>query len=486
MIKNDIQLLLDYLHLRSTKQWISEDEFSAFLDWILNQIPNKKLKRKIEDKPNKTKTQQKFYDWLNDCLADQDFRDHFKVGMKLLPKAASRSRKNRLRSANLDIGGNFDMGDKVTNMADIGDLSSNTVENSHIKVSGDFNIGNRIEESPTINTQINIEHNHTALDIIDEKAKEKSSLHSQEIFMHGYALIIGIGVDLPGSINDAQALYDTLTNPSIAAYPPENVRLLCGHEATKTNIEAGLEELQAFATQDPEATIVIFYSGHGIQTPSQVEHKNDYFLLPHDFMQSREDSLRINGRQFSAEIEKIASERLFVVLDCCHAQGVLSKSVPHTKEIPIHNSSLVPIFTGGKGKVIIGSCRDEEVSLEVDGHGLFTTALLEALMGCNSSGKNDYVHMLDVLQYVLITVPIRSKKYKQIQHPVISQIKDLDARFYICQYQKAAAKRLRKERVYSKKEIKQLKNPSHQTIDKYQVIKNQINLQDNYGNINVS
>ena len=42
---------------------------------------------------------------------------------------------------------------------------------------------------------------------------------TQTIFSNGYALLIGVGADLPVTVKDATALRDVLVNQNRAAYP---------------------------------------------------------------------------------------------------------------------------------------------------------------------------------------------------------------------------------------------------------------------------
>ncbi|MEH2297154.1 hypothetical protein [Nostoc sp.] len=49
---------------------------------------------------------------------------------------------------------------------------------------------------------------------------------TNQTFTNGYALLIGVGADLPVTVKDATAIRDILIDPSRAAYPPEQVKQL--------------------------------------------------------------------------------------------------------------------------------------------------------------------------------------------------------------------------------------------------------------------
>jgi hypothetical protein len=57
----------------------------------------------------------------------------------------------------------------------------------------------------------------------------------------GYALVVGVGGDLPGTTEDARALADILTAPDLCAYPPNQVELLTGSAATRAAVLDGLD-----------------------------------------------------------------------------------------------------------------------------------------------------------------------------------------------------------------------------------------------------
>ncbi len=53
---------------------------------------------------------------------------------------------------------------------------------------------------------------------------------------NAYALIIGVGNDLPASTRDAKAIYDILANKELAGYMKKNITLLVEKQATNKKI----------------------------------------------------------------------------------------------------------------------------------------------------------------------------------------------------------------------------------------------------------
>ena len=147
-----------------------------------------------------------------------------------------------------------------------------------------------------------------------------------DLFTHGYALLIGVGntadprYSLPVTVKDAQALKAVLTDANFCAYPnsPDRVRLLQNQGATHSAILDGLDWLKKCAEADPDATIVIYYSGHGTFDLAS----NAYYLLQHDFDRQAIPQTALSAETLSEKLRKIKAKRLWVIIDSCHAEGM--------------------------------------------------------------------------------------------------------------------------------------------------------------------
>src|SRR4051794_13380272 len=92
-----------------------------------------------------------------------------------------------------------------------------------------------------------------------------------QAFPHGYALLVGVGTtayspwSLPATVKDVQAVRKVLTDPALCGYVDDHkhVRLLHDHAASRAAFLDGLAWLHGQAASDPEATAVVYYSGHG-------------------------------------------------------------------------------------------------------------------------------------------------------------------------------------------------------------------------------
>ncbi len=101
---------------------------------------------------------------------------------------------------------------------------------------------------------------------------------------NAYTLLIGVGesaypnYSLPVTVKDMNALKTVLCDSQLCGYEEQHVRLLHDQTATKANILDGLDWLKDCTKQDSDATVVVFYSGHGwLEKESQ-----RYYLIQHD------------------------------------------------------------------------------------------------------------------------------------------------------------------------------------------------------------
>ena len=257
---------------------------------------------------------------------------------------------------------------------------------------------------------------------------------------NAYALLIGVGADLPVTVKDATAIGAVLVNPEKAAYKPENVVILTEQDATRENVLRELKNLVQKTEKTDEATVIVYYSGHGGQY--QNEASSDYYLLTHGYDPSNRDGTMVRGDEFSRLIDQIKAKKLLVMIDCCHAAGIIGQPLLKLKSpdsgIVNSNIELLRQLNTGEGKVFITSCDDDEQSVILPNseNSLFTEVILESLEG-KASGGEEFVRVIELLYYVLTQVPKRIKPFNHTQRPIINKIEFLSPDYYIC---KAATK----------------------------------------------
>jgi hypothetical protein len=252
-------------------------------------------------------------------------------------------------------------------------------------------------------------------------------------FQSGFALLIGVDENafsqfaLPTVAQDVRATYQVLTNPDYCAYPPAQVKVLLGKDATRDNILNGLnwlgEQVQA---QGGAATALVYYSGHGGQL------NGEFFLLPYD-LKSPLTATALRATDFASAIADLVPERLLVLLDCCHAGGMGAKDgdTADTAALPLWASKFVKgaapmtdFGDWGKGRVVISSSTATQSSyLRMDRTmSVFTYHILAALTGhAQPAAGATSVLVSDLVGYVTrnVSAQVRQEYPGKDQDPVV-------------------------------------------------------------------
>jgi hypothetical protein len=251
------------------------------------------------------------------------------------------------------------------------------------------------------------------------------------LFPHGYALLIGVGESaypkwsLPVTVRDVQALQSILTDPNFCAYPNDDQHICLLHDsrATRTAILDGLIWLKEKAATDRESTVVIYYSGHGWLERST----GHYYLIPHDVEPFDIASSALSAVDFTHALRQIQSQRLLVIIDSCHAEGMGSaKNTPTAIKLPSSfietapPKSLVDDLKQGTGRAVFTSSRGEQKSwIRPDGTmSIYTYHLIEALQGRGNQSGDQVVRLSNLMNHLGKAVPESTRKlYQQEQIP---------------------------------------------------------------------
>ena len=253
-------------------------------------------------------------------------------------------------------------------------------------------------------------------------------------FNHGYALLIGANVNLPIVERDAQAIYDILVDERRAAYPRAQVDLLTKGRATRKDILEALDKLRERISSDPDATVFVYYSGHGGRFEEQ-GHAVEYYLIPEGYDPSNRSGTAVSGAEFAARVEEVASlaRKLMVFLDCCHAAGIPGEKEETVRFVKSPVPPQLVALEAGSGIVIVASSHEKERSYYGNHYSHFTECLLEAMRGKGNVTTDGYARILDTLVYLFDSVPARAAAQGP-QHPFVKEILDLGDNFPICFY----------------------------------------------------
>ena len=181
-------------------------------------------------------------------------------------------------------------------------------------------------------------------------------------------------------------------------------------------------------------TVVIFLAGHGNVIDG------NYYFAPHDLATGQEgliDEVRgglvfhdvalrelfrargLSQDDLMSEIARISAERVIIILDTCYAGGFSGMTTAQRDDVTATVAQRVSRETG---RFVVGSARG--LANDYDGkdypagmgHGLFTSALLEAIEGQADTDRDQEISLVEAGQYLKVRVPTVAKQ-KQLDAP---------------------------------------------------------------------
>ncbi len=219
----------------------------------------------------------------------------------------------------------------------------------------------------------------------------------------GYALVVGIGEyrhldesrQLLFAQSDAEAMYRVLISHEGGAFPPENVRLLTGAQATLANIRHALEDwLPAVAT--PADRVVVYFAGHGF-----VQNGRGY-LAPTDVDPGRlEETAYPMAALGDVMANRVQAHWKVLLTDSCHSGKINAET---TNEALDQQYGALP-----RSFLTLTATREREMSHEdpdlSTGFGFFTYFLTQAWRGHADNDPCDgRITADEVIEYVRANV----------------------------------------------------------------------------------
>jgi Caspase domain len=244
-----------------------------------------------------------------------------------------------------------------------------------------------------------------------------------QTFSHGYALFVGVGnTDYPGwslpvTVKDAQALVSIFTDPDFCSYPnnEQHIRFLHDTNATCQAILDGLDWLELQAVADSEATIVVYFSGHGwLDTSTGL-----YYLIPYDVKPHNVPKSALSAQTFTDALRPIQARRLLVVIDSCHAEGMATAKdetqggLPPGFEKTAPPGNIIDALKQGKGRAVFTSSRGTQFSyIRPDQTmSIYTYHLVEALRGAGNQVGDTEVRLSNLMNHLGKAVPASTQQF---------------------------------------------------------------------------
>ena len=257
-----------------------------------------------------------------------------------------------------------------------------------------------------------------------------------------HAVIVGINdyadaaiPDLKYAESDAKAVYDTLIDAKIGRFPKDNVTLLLGKDVSPGKIKAALYKLRGVGKDD---LVIIFYSGHG------AKEGDEAFWVTQDADRKALPATSLTNSEIRKYLQRIPSQRMVVLLDCCYAASTVKKSLADPKK-------LFGEFEG-KGRVTIAGSADNQEALEYEDKkaGVFTHYLVGGLRGSADTNTDGVVTFEEVWRYLGDNVRKASVKQGGLHEPVLISEGGLTPQFLLTFNPKVQAASLKSVRTLRK------------------------------------
>jgi serine/threonine protein kinase len=242
----------------------------------------------------------------------------------------------------------------------------------------------------------------------------------------GAAVLIGIGDylhqeqiwPLRFAARDAEAMACVLSDPEVCGFPGRHVKLLIDQSASRDAVAHHLSKWLPDQARGAEIAL-IYFAGHGMI--HRIGHREEGYLLPYD---AEPDDIVTRGllmADLARWIEAIDAGTIVVCLDCCHAGKVIARggasSQSLARDMRIRLAMLEELT--GRGRYLIASCDDGQVSLEAEswGHGLFTYHLLDGIQGAGDRDGDGRIGVAELFEHVAEAVERDARAMGTIQKP---------------------------------------------------------------------
>jgi uncharacterized caspase-like protein len=178
---------------------------------------------------------------------------------------------------------------------------------------------------------------------------------------------------------DAQAMRASLV---ALGYPERNIKLLTGSRATKSNLEAYLEEWLPRNSKEG-GKVFVYFSGHGAPDPGS----NQAYLVPFDGDPNYLEKTAYPVKKLYATLGKLKAKQIAVALDSCFSgaggHSVLAEGArPLVTKVDtaVGRNSKITLFAAASPKEITSTLQEQ-------GHGIFTYYFLKGLQAAPKDDK---------------------------------------------------------------------------------------------------
>lgn len=255
------------------------------------------------------------------------------------------------------------------------------------------------------------------------------SLPQPPLFREGYALVIGVNEyadpawNAPTAERDARALAETLADPQASAYPPGQVELLAGPQATRAGIEQALGRLAGRAGAD--AIALISFTGHGALGDDGL-----YYLAGSDTRFVGERIARDTGvsvAMLARALRAVAARRVLLILNSCgsgNAARLGLGNIAASAGVVLPEEQGKEVLRTGEGRAILTASRADQLSyfLPDQPHSFFGQALIDGLRGSGVAESGGYVGLFELYNSMHRQVRRAAQRSGLAQEPTLTVV----------------------------------------------------------------
>jgi uncharacterized caspase-like protein len=253
---------------------------------------------------------------------------------------------------------------------------------------------------------------------VKQRIRARSSRRSSKL----HSVVIGIDRYRDENIRNLQyACADAIAVANLLerrlAPPERSVHLLVDKQATRDAIMTLIGETLP-RVQGSDDLVLIYFAGHGSPEHESPPDMVSRYLVPHGADYGRIFATGIGlERELTALLERQSASRVLLILDACFSglaggRTFVGPVLRRTRAIFAPQRISLRSLDLGSGRAMLAACKDEEVSREQDGHGIFTRHLLEAL----TAPGEPIIPVAELYRLVYAAVVASTKDQ---QHPVL-------------------------------------------------------------------
>jgi tetratricopeptide (TPR) repeat protein len=194
----------------------------------------------------------------------------------------------------------------------------------------------------------------------------------------------------------------------LKGYDFDEVSLLTDARATKQTI---VNELLRFKSESEENDLFVFYfAGHGTAV-SDHEGKERGYLIPVDFKDENNiDEQGISMGLFKDICDTMPNKHILFLVDCCYSGYGLTRSYAIKKEPEGDDiREYLDAVTGARAVQLLTAGGKNDLAHEREGHGIFTSYLLDVLEGKTIHKDDGVVSTLEMASYIKQNVINKTK-----------------------------------------------------------------------------